>query len=163
MIYTSLQNVLIERPIKPLYAKTQATAQDWTLDPAIITGNTVVIPGVIATAKTNTAGHPVAAIATANDKPIGFFANFVNGLEDEVVIAGNNKCAIWTLNNDARFFINKSVFATGATPAIGDFIGAGADGKPTTVQDVTKAVAKVYDVTSEGMVVEGLAIADTAE
>ena len=161
MIYTSLQNVLLERTIKPLYAKTQATAQDWTVDPTILTNATIVKPGFIAAADT-VDGHPVATLAGTTDAPIGFFANFINGVEDEVAISGTDKVAIWTLDNDARFFIDKSVLATSYTPTLGDLIGADASGMATKVTASAKAVAKVYDITTSGIVVEGLDLTDYA-
>ena len=165
MFHTTMDNAWAERSIKPLYAKTQATAQDWTLAATDIAAGTLR-PGNIVTATADSNGEPVVTACNATAKPLGFIATFVGGISDEVVIGEGTKTSVWVLDPDALFFVSKDVCDNEglATAAIGDLLGSNANAKLTKLTgntiDPSLAVAKLNKKTDMGYVIAGLSPQD---
>lgn len=165
MFYAHKDDAFKERTIKPLYAKTQATAQDWTLSKIDLAAKTLK-PGYIMVAGSE-AGKPVATVSDGTKKPLGFNATWGTDIMNEITDGEGTKTSIWVLGTDALFFLDKEVIDTTAfTPSSGPqfgevvYIGADANGKATIVSSKSLAVAKLIEVKSNGIVIAGLAAND---
>lgn len=115
MFRTTLELNYVKRTFRPLYGWTQATPKSGFLDP---TWNRAVpiFPGMVLT-KTTGNNYTLLGAASdateANQIPAGFCAQFVGGYGvDELLEAGINALAVWTLAPDAEFEVLAPAFDT---------------------------------------------------
>ena len=112
MLRTRLAKSYIKRTIRPLYAWTQATPKSCFLDPAW-DRSVPIWPGM---AFEKTLGENVTLIHAAASPIVGLGALYVGGDEiDEVLDAGINAFAVWSLGPDAEFEILAPAFDTAST------------------------------------------------
>ena len=161
MYITTQADAFKTRPIKPLYAKTQATAQDWILDDGIVGGSTTVLPGMVMTTATNADGTITATPCNASKYPIGLMATFYNnGVTDEITSATGNKISIWVADHDALFDTSTfdatanwtGAITTNLANGLPVFVGSNASGYLTILEsdsyalttDTTFVAGKIY-------------------
>lgn len=112
MIRTTLDKAHIKRPIRPLYAWTQATPKATYLDPAF-DRSVNIYPGMV---MTRAGGDLVTLPDAAGDLPVGLSALYVGGEGiDEPLEAGVNAFAVWVLESGAEFEIDSPSFDTDGT------------------------------------------------
>ncbi len=102
----------IQRPIRPLYAHTQATPVAGFLDPD--TAIPAVFPGMV---MIRGEGELQTLINDAANIPLGLSALYIGGDGvDEVNGTGVNACTTWVFGGpDAEFEIHSGAFVTAAT------------------------------------------------
>lgn len=107
MIRTSLDKAYIKRPIRPLYAWTQATPKAVYLDPAW-DRSVDIYPGMVLT---RAGGDLVTLPNGAGDIPVGLCGNYIGGEGiDELLDQGVNALGCWVLGPDAEFEIDAPAF-----------------------------------------------------
>ena len=118
MLRTTLDKAYIKRTIRPLYAWSQATPVDCTLDSNW--AKTVdIYPGMVAM-RANTASSGAAEVVTLVDAtgiPFGLFGLYIAptyGI-DEVRDSGISSVPVWVLSSDAEFEIKAPAFDSAAT------------------------------------------------
>lgn len=137
-IITNMNHVHQSRTIKPRYARTQATPQNWMLDHTWSTATGDIFPGSCM----KRIGNGEVTLCGANDVPFGLCGNWIAPVYgiDEITGDGNFNIAVWVLGNDAVMAIEAPAFDTTAawatakeTLASGGrvFLGPNANGKLT--------------------------------
>lgn len=112
MLRVPLNKAYLKRTIRPLYGWTQATPKSCFLDPAW-DRSVAVWPGMV---MSRTSGENYTLIGAAPMTPAGLCGLYVGGEGiDEVLDAGINVLAVWTLGPDAEFEILSPAFDTGAS------------------------------------------------
>ena len=112
MIRTTLDKAWIRRPIRPIYAMTQATPRAGFLDPAF-DRSVDVYPGMV---MTRAGGDLFTVPDNIADVPAGLCAQYIGGEGiDELLESGINAMAVWVMGNDAEFEIDSPSFDADAT------------------------------------------------
>ena len=93
----NLNHIHENRPFKPLYARTQATPQDVTLDPAH--EDDVILPGFVLT---RLPGGNV-CVCDGTTAPAGISGTFHNSTMGIDELGVDNEMAMWVLGGDALF------------------------------------------------------------
>lgn len=107
MIRTTLDKSHIKRPIRPLYAMTQATPKSAFLDSAW-DRSVDIYPGMVLT---RAGGNVVTLPDAAGDIGLGLCALYVGGEGiDEVADSGVNAITVWELGPQAEFEIDAPSF-----------------------------------------------------
>lgn len=110
MLRTTLAKAYIKRTIRPNYGWTQATPKSCFLDPAW-DRSVDIYPGMV---MSRTSGENYTLIGAAPMTPSGLCGLYIGGDGiDEVLDAGINALAVWTLESDAEFEILAPAFDTG--------------------------------------------------
>jgi hypothetical protein len=115
---TSLELNYVKRTFRPLYGWSQATPISGFLDPTW-TRAVAIYPGMVLT-KTSGNNYTLVGSASnatlANQVPAGFCAQFIGGYgTDELLEAGLNALAVWTLGPDAQFEVLAPAFDSAAS------------------------------------------------
>jgi hypothetical protein len=111
MFRTSLELNYVKRPFRPLYGWNQATPKSGFLDPTW-NRSVPIYPGMVVTKTTGNNYTLIGAVGTPADNiPAGFIGQFVGGYGiDELLEAGINAIAVWTLSVDAEFEVLAPTF-----------------------------------------------------
>lgn len=101
-------NPMQHRTIKPLYAKTQATAQAMTLDPAFTAASGDILPGSVV----SYLGDGVVTLCDGTKAPYGLADSFCAPSMniDEVRSNGLNLMGVWRGGEDSQFAISAPAY-----------------------------------------------------
>ena len=157
MFYTSIDNVNINRTLKPLYAKTQATPQGWTWDTSWNTATADVFPASVVYNKGN--GEVSLCLDATTHKPMGLCGNFIAPVYGVNEIQGVGSVTVWVMGPDAMFEVYSPAFDTSASWITAEpdvALCANSVGKLTIAESGDYPIARLIQVFPDYIIIAGL-------